>query len=99
MPHIDHLHERQKDGQFSMKQTASLSATHAEKPRRGRLAPHRASEIFTVTWKPQHFLMDPAVVSAHVEKCHRPRLLGAARQPWGRITLRSAAAGHQPAPP
>ena len=43
MPHIDHLHERQKDGQFSMKQTASLSATHAEKPRRGRLAPHRAS--------------------------------------------------------
>ena len=99
MPHIDHLHERQKDGQFSMKQTASLSATHAEKPRRGRLAPHRASEIFTVTWKPQHFLMDPAVEGAQPEKCHRPTALGAAPQPWGRIRVRSAAAGHHPARP
>ena len=31
--HIDHLHERQKNCQFSVKQIVSLSATHAEKPR------------------------------------------------------------------
>ena len=78
------------------------SAVSCRQTEEGEAAPRRQEDTAVESAQPetchrQHFLIDPAVESAQPETCHRLTVLGAATQPWGRIRMRSAAAGHHPA--